>query len=161
MKLYKKTLAILFLGLLALQTSAMVPNDEPIAFGDLPLAAQTLIKDHFNHLTMARASFDVDLPCKNYEVVLSDNTLIDFDNEGNWSTIKCEGRAVPELLVPEAIAACIQTQHANAYVTKLARTDLQWVVLLSNEVKLTFDSHFNIVESQVSSNDTEGVTIED
>lgn len=148
MKQFKKALFFAFFGVMTLQTSAFA-TDEVIDFEALPETAQLLIKDSFSNLTVARATFDADLGDKNYEVVLSDSTTIEFDKAGNWTEIECENSAVPANLVPEAITKYVGEKFADATIKKIEKEKDNTKVTLSNETEIEFNAKFEVVETEV------------
>ena len=147
MRRFKKALFFAFFGVMALQTPAFA-TDEVIDFETLPEIAQLLIKENFSSLTVARATFDADLHDKNYEVVLSDSTTIEFDKEGNWTEIECENGAVPAKLIPEAITKYVAEKFTGVDIKKIEKETDSIEVTLSNDVELTFNAQFELVETE-------------
>ena len=152
MRQFKKALFFAFFGVMTLQTPAFA-TDEVIDFEQLPEIAQLLIKDNFHNLTVARATFDADLADKNYEVVLSDSTTIEFDKTGNWVEIECENTTVPASLVPEAIAKHVTEKFADATIKKIEKENGTFKVTLSNETEIEFNASFQVIETEVENAD--------
>lgn len=154
MRRFKKALFFAFFGVMALQTPVFAA-DEVIDFEQLPETAQLLIKDNFSSLTVARATFDAELGDKNYEVVLSDSTTIEFDKAGNWVEIECENAAVPSNLVPEAITKYVAEKFADATIRKIEKNKENTEVTLSNGQELTFDANLKVVETEAEEAEAE------
>lgn len=90
----KKNLALLmvfFAGFFALQGC----DEKKIDFDKLPSAAQAFITQYFPGEEVTYAERDKDDGQKDYKVRLSDGTEIEFDENGNWTSVDC---AIPHCL---------------------------------------------------------------
>lgn len=153
MKSIKKTLTLAFCTLLSLESFAFVNEDKPIQFNQLPQAAQTFIKSHFPKLSVTFATYDNDFADKSYEVAFSDNTTIEFDKKGNWTDIKRLKDPVPEKLVPAPILQIIKKSYPDSKVLKIEKDKNKYEVTLTNHVELTFNSKFQVIETELDTPD--------
>ena len=141
-----------FLGVLSLAVimagafAACSDSDKPIAFEELPAAAQQLIKGHFADKQVTLSTMDKELFKKSYEVTFSDGTKLEFDGEGEWNEIDCQLEAIPIALIPAEIATYVQTTYTQANVTELSRNSKGYEAKLSNRLELKFNKDMALVE---------------
>lgn len=83
-------------------------DDVNISFKRLPEKAQEFITAYFPGLEMVRAEKEYDDGVKEYKVKLSNGTEIEFDADGDWTSVSCEYSFVPDAIVPEAIREHLQ-----------------------------------------------------
>ena len=139
---------------MTLQASAYIPCDEPITFEELPQVAQTFIKDTFNNLTVTRASYNSTSSEKIYEVAFSDNTLITFDEVGNWTEINRNDAEIPVLLIPEPILEWLSIHNFGLSVSRIKKAENHICLELFNNETLTFDSEYQLIETEPDTIDT-------
>lgn len=134
--------SVLFLAALMcmmLQTVSTFAYDRVIPATQLPAAAQSFIQKNFPGQGVAYASIDHDFGRTIYEVHLNNGVEVDFDKTGTWDKIDCCYDAVPEHLVPAAIANYVKTQFAGAAVVKIDKERYGFDVELSNDLELKFN----------------------
>ena len=146
MRLLKMTLTFLCCYLIALQSFAYTPSDEPITFEDLPLTTQTFIQEQFAHMTVTRASYNTQDCLKCYEVHLSDNTTLRFDDMGNWCAIERVDSEVPTALIPERIQQTLNDRFAGIGIYKLEKDTNSIKVGLANKEELVFNTDFQLLD---------------
>ncbi|MBD5287093.1 MAG: hypothetical protein HDS27_06150 [Bacteroides sp.] len=84
---------------------------------DLPMSAQTILKNNFkakvNHFKIEKDFGKI----KEYDVILTDGTEVTFDSHGNWKDIEVKMKsAVPSALIPQEILSYVklnQKKHQN------------------------------------------------
>ena len=84
--------ALLFAGM---TTTFAADRERPTTVGKLPAAAQQFLDTHFKGLTVAYAVEDPKIIGSEYEVVYTDRTQVDFENNGEWSSVERRYEAVP------------------------------------------------------------------
>lgn len=107
---------------------------------DLPVAAQTIIKNNFkadvSHIKIEKEWGSV----SEYDVVLTDGSEITFDSKGNWKDIEVgRNQSVPAKLVPDAIANYVKQNQKKANITGIEKKRSGYEVELSNGVEMKFD----------------------
>ncbi len=133
--------------LLALTLPFAACSDKLTSFDNLPFAARTFINEYFDEADVARVKMERDMFEKtNYEVFLDNGTTIDFNSKGRWTEIDCMLDPIPEGIVPEKIAAYIAEEYPDAFASEISRGKSSWEVSLSNDLDLTFNSRFQIVD---------------
>ena len=134
--------SVLVLGL----SAAKADNDRVITKEKLPAAAQKFVNEHFGSLKISYVKEERDLFERNYEVVFTDGTKVEFRRNGNWKEIDCRYGEVPAVLVPEPIRKYISENYPNEKVLRIDRDRHDYEVKLSNRLELTFDLKFNLID---------------
>ena len=120
--------------------------DRPIEVNKLPDAAQKFLKQYFPNASVSLAKVDVELVYKEYDVLLTDGTRVDFNNSGEWIDVDCKFATVPEGIVPRQIVDYVAKNYPNANILRIERDRHTYEVSLSNRLELTFDKKFKIVD---------------
>ena len=120
--------------------------DRPIEVDKLPDAAQKFLKQYFPNASVSLAKVDVELAYKEYDVLLTDGTRIDFNNSGEWIDVDCKYAAIPEGIVPRQIVDYVAKNYPNVNILRIERDRHTYEVSLSNRLELTFDKKFKIVD---------------
>ena len=120
--------------------------DRPIEVDKLPDAAQKFLKQYFPNASVSLAKVDVELVYKEYDVLLTDGTRVDFNNSGEWIDVDCKFATVPEGIVPRQIVDYVAKNYPNANILRIERDRHTYEVSLSNRLELTFDKKFKIVD---------------
>ncbi|MBR4853541.1 MAG: PepSY-like domain-containing protein [Alistipes sp.] len=120
--------------------------DRPIEVNKLPDAAQKFLKQYFPNASVSLAKVDVELVYKEYDVLLTDGTRVDFNNSGEWIDVDCKFATVPEGIVPRQIVDYVAKNYPNANILRIERDRNSYEVSLSNRLELTFDKKFKIVD---------------
>lgn len=120
--------------------------DRPIEVDKLPDAAQKFLKQYFPNASVSLAKVDVELVYKEYDVLLTDGTRVDFNNSGEWIDVDCKFATVPEGIVPRQIVDYVAKNYPNANILRIERDRHSYEVSLSNRLELTFDKKFKIVD---------------
>ena len=121
-------------------------NDRPITLDKLPVAAQTFLKTHFADLTLAFAVEDPKFIGSEYEVTYTDRTEVDFDNDGEWSSVERRYEAIPASIVPTQIAEYVAKSFNGSFIKKIERNKYTWEVELSNGLEIKFDRQFRVID---------------
>ncbi|WP_299099409.1 PepSY-like domain-containing protein [uncultured Alistipes sp.] len=135
--------ALLFAGITA---SFAGDRERPITLDKLPAAAQEFLAANFKDLTLAYAVEDPKFIGSEYEVVYTDRTEVDFESNGEWSSVERKYEAVPAAIVPVQIADYVKTSFAGQFIRKIDRNKYTWEVELSNGLEIKFDRKFQVVE---------------
>ena len=121
--------------------------DRPIAVEKLPELAQRFLKQYFSQVNVSLATEDVELAYKEYDVVLTDGTRIEFRSNGDWKDVDCKYGEVPKGIVPKPIEDYIRKNYPDVKITQIDRENRKYYeVTLSNRLELTFDMKYRLVE---------------
>ena len=139
-----KKLAVLLVALAAVFGVAKADNDKVIEVSQLPQAAQVFVKKYFSSKKVVIAKEDAGLFVSSYDVIFSDGSKLEFDNDGNWTEVKCT--PVPANLVPKQIQAKVNELYPGVQVTKIERDGNGYELKLSNRQELEFDTKFRLTD---------------
>ena len=78
-------------------------SEKPIAFEQLPQAAQTFVKKNFPDAKVAFVKQETDFLKKSYDLVFINGDKLEFDSDGNWKEMKCRTLTVPASPIPSGI----------------------------------------------------------
>ncbi len=133
--------ALLFAGITA---SFAGDRERPITL-DKP-AAQEFLAANFKDLTLAYAVEDPKFIGSEYEVIYTDRTEVDFESNGEWSSVERKYAAVPAAIVPVQIADYVKKSFAGESIRKIDRDKYTWEVELSNGLEIKFDRNFQVID---------------
>ncbi len=120
--------------------------DRPIEVEKLPDAAQKFLKQYFSQAGVSLAKEDVELTYKEYEVVLTDGTRIEFRSNGEWKDVDCKFSEVPAGIIPAQIADYVKKNYPDVKIVQIDRDRRTYEVSLSNKLELKFDSKFKLID---------------
>ena len=131
---------ILMLIMLVIATISVQARDYTTTkVSELPQKAQTYLKTHFkakvNHINIDKNI----LGNKDYEVILSNGSEIDFDNDGNMKEVDCGTAAVPSSVVPKVIQQYVRNNYKGRKITKIEVSKHKYEIELNNGLDLEFD----------------------
>lgn len=135
--------ALLFAGITA---SFAGDRERPITLDKLPAAAQEFLAANFKDVTLAYAVEDPKFIGSEYEVIYTDRTEVDFESNGEWSSVERKYAAVPAAIVPVQIADYVKKSFAGESIRKIDRDKYTWEVELSNGLEIKFDRNFQVID---------------
>ena len=117
-----KKLVMILMSVFCIQSVTFADNDRLIQFSQLPVEAQQTVNNHFNGKKVAYTMVDPGFG-RTYEVVF-----------------------VPQVFIPEAIQAYVNTNFPGAYICHIDIKGNKKEVELSNGLELKFNSRNLVVE---------------
>lgn len=127
-------------------TNCIFDNERPVGYGELPAEAQSFLETHFATVEFSHAILDQEILGDEYQVMLSNGTKIEFDDNGNWTEVDCRHSAVPAAIVPAAIAQYVNDHYAGSTIVELKRERNGWEAKIDRGLELTFNNNMQIVE---------------
>lgn len=143
MKKFILAAALLVAGITASQAEN---RERPVTLDKLPAAAQRFLNTHFSDLTLAYAVEDPKFVGSEYEVTYTDRTEVEFNTEGEWSSVERKYTAIPASVVPARIADYLAKNHPDQKVCKIERDRYTWEVKLLNGLEIEFDRDFQVID---------------
>jgi hypothetical protein len=140
-----KKLVMILMSVFCIQSVTFADNDRLIQFSQLPVEAQQTVNNHFNGKKVAYTKLDTGFD-RSYEVVFNDATKIEFHKNGQWKEVDMNMQAVPQVFIPEAIQAYVNTNFPGAYICHIDIKGNKKEVELSNGLELKFNSRNQVVE---------------
>ena len=107
---------------------------------NLPEEIASFVKEHFPNATIANVKTEKDANGMEHDVTLNDSTEIDFDANKQWNKVECKAGAVPEKIVPQAIATYAKDNYQGQAIIEIDKNDKGgYEIKLANGVELKFD----------------------
>lgn len=121
--------------------AAQADKDVPITVRELPARAQSMLRTHFKGRKVAFAKKETDLFGKSYDIVFTNGDKIEFDRNGNWTSMNCRRGQVPAALVHPNILHYVRRRFRSVRIVKIEREHHKYEVDLSNGAELRFDKN--------------------
>ncbi len=127
--------------LLVMAVTPLMARDEVTTNANvLPAAARTMLKKYFprtkvNHIKIDKKTFGG----KEYDVVLTNGTEVEFDSEGNWKEVDCGINQVPDGLILKSILNYVKTNFNGAKIVSIEVEKNKYELKLSNGLEAEFD----------------------
>ena len=118
----------------------------PIEPNRLPDTAQQFLKQYFPKLEVSLAKEDVEITYREYEVVLTDGTRVEFRSNGEWKDVDCKFSEVPAGIVPKQIVEYVKKNYPDVKIIQIDRDRRDYEVSLSNNLDLVFDMKFKLID---------------
>ena len=143
----KKTFLTLFLMTTMFGAAYADGREKPTSVDKLPQAAQEFLSAHFKDLTVAYAVEEQKYTGKEYEVVYTDRTEIEFRSDGQWESVGRKYSPVPASIVPQPIQTFVSgSNYPGQFIRQIDRNAYTWEVELSNGLEIKFDNKFNVID---------------
>lgn len=106
----------------------------------LPETAQAMLKEHFPKAKIGMIKVDKHLLKKtDYDVKLVNGTKIEFNNKGNWTSVDCKKREVPEGIIIKPIRNYVAKKYSGRKIVSIVKKATAFEVGLDDGVRLMFD----------------------
>lgn len=135
-------LAVFTLGII----TAKADNDRLIAKENLPKKAQQFIDSNFKNSKITYVKDESYFLEKSYEVLFADGTKVEFNRKGEWKEIDCRHSSIPATIVPAKILEYVNSNYQDVRILQIERDRVDYEIKLSNQLEITFDKKFNIID---------------
>lgn len=136
----KKIAFTIFVALMMLATAANAQSKKRTIDPDnLPKVSQELIQKHWPSCAIDNAY----IRGKEYEALLTDGTIIQFDAKGIWKEMKCTD-GLPVTLVPVNITRYVVNRYPKILIIDCEKLKGGYEVMLTNGLKIQFDFKGNV-----------------
>lgn len=119
--------------------------DRPISPAKLPQSIKNFIKQNFSDASIISAETDAH---KEFDVLLSDGTEIDFDKSGRWEDIK-NYNGLSDSLIPSKAAEYIRNSYPNIKIIEIEAEGSNWEIKLQNSRELLFSYEGNFLREKI------------
>ena len=96
-------------------------DEKNIDFDELPDAAQQFIKRYYPNADIVHIIQDKDDGRKDYDVVLSDGTEMEFNENGEWQKVESNFSTLPSGILPAAIESDVTARFSEARIHGVER----------------------------------------
>lgn len=126
---------IMMLSVIGVACADTYAHDDSV----LPAAAKAVLKKNFKAgVSVVKIDKDFGM-VKDYEVVLTDGTEIEFDSKGNWEKVETAANvSVPQGFVIKPISDFVNKNHKGAKIVGIENNRNDYEVTLSNGVEIKF-----------------------
>ena len=87
---------------------------------------------------------------REFDVMLSDNTKLEFTHKVEWESVDCEHSTiytfVPSALVPQQITNYVNQNYPNNTIVKISKDGRNWDIELNNDIEIEFNKNFEVIE---------------
>lgn len=137
---------IMLMAILAMLTITACDSDDDefVEVTELPAAAQTFLSQYFPGLTVKSVEKEKASGTFYYDVTLADGTEVEFDQAGAWTDVDCKNKAVPSVIIPQAISAYVEANYPGLLIVQIERESYGYDIELSNDLDIRFDTLFNV-----------------
>lgn len=106
---------------------------------DLPQTAREFLDEHFPKSKVSMIKVDKHLLKKtDYDVKLVNGTKIEFNNAGDWTSVDCKGKEVPQALILKTIRNYISKNFPGTFVTSIEKKTTSYEIELNDGIELKF-----------------------
>jgi len=143
-----KRISLFIVCLLAMTTYVMADNDRITRdVSELPVESRQFISSHFAQADISHIKIEKNLlGIKNYDVILTDGTNIEFNRSGEWTDIDRNSASIPSALIPTAIMSYVNANFAGKQIISIEKETRECSVKLDNGIELTFNNSGKLIE---------------
>ena len=138
-----KTIIVVLLLFTALTTTAQ----RKITVAELPPGAEDFITKHFPNATIAIAKKDWEHGEKGFEVILSDNTEVEFWKDGTWREVDGRGKPIPTAFIAPSIVEYVTKHYPNNKITHIDYGHKDVDVDLTGKIDLEFSKEGKFIKA--------------
>ncbi len=132
---------------LLISVPAIAKEEMPIDQSQLPTKAQQFITNYYPQEKVSIATVEKEFLARDYKVILTNGTLLEFDKNGDWTDIECKKiNAVPAAVVPVKVAEYVKARFPSNTIQKIERTNKGTDIELDNGYEMEFNKKGNLVE---------------
>ena len=113
---------------------------------NLPKKAQQFIDSNFKNSKITYVKDESYFLEKSYEVLFADGTKVEFNRKGEWKEIDCRHSSIPATIVPAKILEYVNSNYQDVRILQIERDRVDYEIKLSNQLEITFDKKFNIID---------------
>lgn len=114
---------------------------------ELPVNSRQFISAHFSQVKIAHISIEKNwLGVKEYDVILTDGTEVEFFKTGEWKEVSRKGNAVPDAIILPEIMNYVKINYAGQYIVAIEKDDRRFEVKLNSGIELKFSAQGRFVK---------------
>lgn len=148
----KKIIALL--AAVAMASVAFAEDIETkISQNELPEKAQTFLSTYFTDIKVKKVikTTDLETAVSEYDVVLADKTMIEFDMVGAWNEITLKNKKVvmPRFIYPKRVNETIDKQFSDKKIVKVSNDGMEYEFNFKDGSEVTINALGKVVEVEV------------
>lgn len=140
---------IVLAAALFLSAGISFADNKPVRTSDLPQTAQNFITNNFGNATVATATMDSDSRRERYDVTLSNGIKIEFDLNGEWTSVKTKNpnTQLPDNVIPAKIKQYVNTTYPDMGIVSIEHERNHYEIELANDIEIKFNNNFEVVKT--------------
>ena len=142
----KKFVKGFFVMAITLVVTNAQAQEKAITIAEMPHPAQEFVKKYYDVKSVSHVLLEDELfSRKEYKVVLTDGTDLEFDSKGQWTEVDAQRQAVPAGIVPQKIVDYVNQSFPNNKIVQISRSSRKYEVELTSGLDLDFDRNGEFV----------------
>lgn len=137
--------ATLLFGMFIATSLGLHAQERQILQSELPAEAKTFMAAHFKN-PFHHATKEIEGRRITYEVVLDNDTEIEFSEAGKWIEVSGKNNPVPTSFIQKQILDYVKINYPKEAITNIERTDSAYMVEVSTGTDLKFDARGTFVK---------------
>ena len=137
----KKLIKGIFVMSVTLLVTTAQAQEKAITITEMPQAAQEFVKKYYDVKSVSHVILEDELfSRKEYKVVLTDGTDLEFDSKGQWTEVDAQRQAVPAEIIPQKIRNYVSQSFPNNKIVQISRSSRKYEVELTSGLNLDFNA---------------------
>ena len=141
-----KTINILAFALLF--TAITATAQKKISIQELPKGANEFLEQHFKGIAITKVKKDAEHGEKGYEVILADDTEIEFWKDGKFREVDGHGKPIPTAFIDPKIVDYVKNNYPDRKITHIDYGHKDVDVDLTGKLDLEFDKNGKFLKAE-------------
>ena len=138
----KKLIKGIFVMSVTLLVTTAQAQEKAITITEMPQTAQEFVKKYYDVKSVSHVILEDELfSRKEYKVVLTDGTDLEFDSKGQWTEVDAQRQAVPAEIIPQKIRNYVSQSFPNNKIVQISRSSRKYEVELTSGLDLDFNAN--------------------
>ena len=126
------------LAVLLLFSAMTATAQKKIQVSELPAPAIAFLEKHFPNMAITEAKKDREDGEKGYEVILANDTEVEFWKDGSWREVDGKKNPIPTEFIAKSIVEYVNKNYPNEKITHIDYGHKDVDVDLTNKIDLEF-----------------------
>ncbi len=146
MKTTKKSLLLVGIFVIGFITTVNAGTDVAIEVSQLPAKAQQTLSANFPKQKIALAKMEKEVFSQSYDVILTDGTKVEFDSQGEGTSVESYRQSVPSQFIPSQIKSEVKRLYGDMSIYEIERDKKGYEVKLQNGLELKFNKKMQLTD---------------
>lgn len=141
----------LALCLVFLVFGTCLAEEKPVKVEQLPGEVQQFIKTNYPSAQISSVTQEED--DKDFNVTLSEGTIIEFGGDNQWTEINSKRSDIPKEVLPLQVLEYVNATYSGIPIKKIERNKQGYNIQLKNKTKFQLDLQFKPTKFEEEDND--------
>lgn len=141
----------LALCLVSLVFGTCLAEEKPVKVEQLPGEVQQFIKTNYPSAQISSVTQEED--DKDFNVTLSEGTIIEFGGDNQWTEINSKRSDIPKEVLPLQVLEYVNATYSGIPIKKIERNKQGYNIQLKNKTKFQLDLQFKLTKFEEEDND--------